>query len=217
MELLCRLWPGTPVHWTGKFRAPINGERLQPTPVQKGVPPFWIGGGSSRDTAVLAGKLGLKLMLPSAFGRPDKFVAIAGMYREAFKEAGHAHAPEVGACWHGWVGATSKEAHTRFKPRYGAYHAFTQALIKRVNPNPPPYLTAEFDYELLTTHGPAIVGSPAQFVDRLCTLSELLNADVNLIKMDMGGVPRDEYLEMVELVGREVIPQLTRLPALVAT
>jgi hypothetical protein len=26
--------------------------------------------------------------------------------------------------------------------------------------------------------------------------------------MDMGGVPRQEYVEMVDLVGRKVIPQL---------
>jgi len=28
------------------------------------------------------------------------------------------------------------------------------------------------------------------------------------VKMDMGGVPREEYLDMIQLVGEEVIPQL---------
>jgi alkanesulfonate monooxygenase SsuD/methylene tetrahydromethanopterin reductase-like flavin-dependent oxidoreductase (luciferase family) len=212
MELLCRLWPGKSLQWNGKFRPPINGERLQPTPIQKDRLPFWIGGGSSRETAELAGRLGLKLMLPSAFGRPDKFVAIADIYREAFAAAGHRHKAEVGACWHGWVATSGKKAHERFEPRYRAYHAFTQDLIKRVNPNPPPFFTGAFDYDLLTTKGPAIVGSPSQFIDRISELHELLKADVNLLYMDMGGVPRSEYLDMVEVLGNDVIPRLVATP-----
>ena len=106
MELACQLWPGEPVHWQGQFRPPITGQHLEPTPVQRDRLPFWVGGGSSPETAKLAGRLGLNLMLPSAFGKPDKFAPVADIYREAFAEAGHAHAPRVGACWHGWVGKT---------------------------------------------------------------------------------------------------------------
>jgi luciferase family oxidoreductase group 1 len=208
MELLCRLWPGKPLHWSGKFRPPIDGAQLQPTPLQQGVPPFWVGGGSSRDTAELAGRLGLKLMLPSAFGRPDKFVEASNIYREAFAAAGHAHASEVGACWHGWVANDGARARKVFEVRYRAYHAFSQAVIRQVNPDPPSYLTTPFDFEFLTTKGPAIVGSPDEFVDRLQALHAVLHADLNIVKMDMGGVPRQEYLEMVDLVGRKVIPQL---------
>ncbi len=208
MELLCKLWPGEPLHWQGRFRAPINGESLQPIPVQKDTLPFWVGGGSSRDTAELAGRLGLKLMLPSAFGRPDKFVDVANIYRDAYAASCHAGAPEVGACWHGWVALDGDSARARFEPRYRAYHSFTQKLIKQVNPNPPPYLSAPFDYEFLRLQGPAIVGSPGEFVDRLSSLSEMLGAEVNLVKMDMGGVPREEYLDMVQLVGEDVVPKL---------
>jgi len=208
MELACTLWSGKPVHWQGRHRPPITGEHLEPTPVQL-KPPFWIGGGSSPETAKLAGRLGVSLMLPSAFGRPDKFIPIADLYREAFAEAGHKHAPCVGACWHGWVARTDAIARERFEPRYRAYHAFNQAVIRSVNPNPPPYVTTPFDYELLSTKGPAIVGAPTKVADRLIELSELVGADLNLIKMDMGGVGREEYLEMVELLGAEVMPQLS--------
>jgi alkanesulfonate monooxygenase SsuD/methylene tetrahydromethanopterin reductase-like flavin-dependent oxidoreductase (luciferase family) len=212
MELACLLWSGEPVHWQGQFRPPINGQHLEPTPIQRGNPPFWVGGGSSPATAKLAGRLGLNLMLPSAFGKPDKFVAVADIYREEFAAAGHKHAPRVGACWHGWVGKTDAIARERYEPRYEGYHAFNQAMIKSVNDNPPAYLTSTFDYEFLSTQGPAIVGGPAKFADRLIELSNLVGADVNLIKMDMGGVPREEYVEMVEILGNEVVPQLNAQP-----
>lgn len=208
MELLCQLWPGTPVHWQGKFRPPITGQFLQPTPIQTARLPFWVGGGSSRSTAELAGRLGLNLMLPSAFGKPDKFVEIADVYREAFAAAGHKHEGQVGASWHGWVGKTDEIAHARYEPRYCAYHAFNQAMIRSVNPNPPSYLMMPFNYEFLSTQGPAIVGGPEAFAERLSYLCNLVGADLNLIKMDMGGVPREEYVEMVEILGSEVLPLL---------
>lgn len=216
MELICKLWPGESVHWSGRFRPPLNGEALQPRPIQSGRLPFWIGGGSSRDTAELAGRLGLKLMLPSAFGKPDKFIPVADMYREAYAKAGHAGQPEVGACWHGWVGETHEAAIARFHPRYQAYHRFTQALIKRVNPNPPPYLAAPFDFDFLRTEGPAIVGSPEAFAERLHDLSASLDADVNLIYMDMGGVPGDEFRDMIRLLGERVLPLLGSRDAAIA-
>jgi alkanesulfonate monooxygenase SsuD/methylene tetrahydromethanopterin reductase-like flavin-dependent oxidoreductase (luciferase family) len=208
MELLCTLWRGEPVHWRGRFRPPINGEHLQPAPITKDRLPFWVGGGSSAASAQLAGRLGLKLMLPSAFGRPDKFVPIVDTYREAFAAANHRHAAEVGACWHGWVAPNNEEAIKRFEPRYRAYHAFTQKLMRQVNPNPPAYLSAPFDYDLLRTKGPALVGSPSAVLDRLFELSRILGAELNLIKMDMGGVPPAEYNEMLELMASDVIPKL---------
>lgn len=215
MELLCKLWPGEPVHWSGQYRPPITGQYLQPTPPKRDPLPFWVGGGSSPATAQLAGRLGLALMLPSAFGRPDKFIEVANIYREAFAAAGHKHDARVGACWHGWVGKTDAYARERYEPRYRAYHAFNQAMIKCVHSNPPAYLTTAFDYDFLSTRGPAIVGGPQAFAERFTTLSTLVGADVNLIKMDMGGVPREEYVEMVEILGSEVIPLLnteTRAP-----
>jgi alkanesulfonate monooxygenase SsuD/methylene tetrahydromethanopterin reductase-like flavin-dependent oxidoreductase (luciferase family) len=213
MELAVKLWPGEPVHWAGKFRAPITGQVLQPKPIQHDRLPFWVGGGSSPETAKLAGRLGLNLMLPSAFGKPDNFIPIAQMYREEFARHGHKHLARVGACWHGWVARTDAIARARFEPRYQGYHAFNQRVVSSVNPSPPAYMTAKFDYEILSTKGPAIVGSPAKFADRLMDLSQRVGADLNLIKMDMGGVGRDEYIEMVELLGTEVLPQLTASPA----
>ena len=140
------------------------------------------------------------------------FVDVANIYRDAYAAAGHPGAPEVGACWHGWVARDTASAHERFEPRYRAYHQFTQALIRSVNPNPPPYLSAPFDYAFLCEQGPAIVGSPEAFAERLSRLAEMLGAEVNLVKMDMGGAPRDEFLDMIALMGEEVLPLLRGTP-----
>ena len=93
------------VEWNGQFRPPINGEELQPQPVQRAAP-IWIGGGSSPETAELAARLGFKLMLPSAFGNPAVFKPVAEAYRESYRGAGHDDRSRGG-----WVLARERGAH----------------------------------------------------------------------------------------------------------
>ncbi len=207
IELLHELWTSPDgVVWKGQFRPPINGEKLQPPPLQRAAP-IWIGGGSSPETAELAARLGLKLMLPSAFGNPAVFKPVADAYRESYQAHGHESDPEVGACWHVNVGPTSRAARDRWEPRYRRYHEWMITLLTAVNPTLPKHMKP-FDYDWLLSSGPAIAGSPQEVVDRIGELSELLGATTHLLYPDMGGMPQDELLDMVELLGSEVIPKL---------
>jgi alkanesulfonate monooxygenase SsuD/methylene tetrahydromethanopterin reductase-like flavin-dependent oxidoreductase (luciferase family) len=82
-------------------------------------------------------------------------------------------------------------------------------LLLRVNPAMPKHMIKPFDYEWLLENGPAIAGSPAEVVDRINTLSEMLGgATTHLLYLEMGGMPQSELLEMVELIGSDVIPAL---------
>lgn len=206
IELFDLLWTSGPLKWTGKFRAPINGEALQPAPLQPKTP-MWIGGGSSPETAEVAARLGFKLMLPSAFGNPAVFAPVADVYRQQYLEAGHDDGPEVGGCWHVNVAKNSQDAKARWEPRYSRYHEWMRDLLTSVNPVLPKHMKP-FDYEWLLTNGPAIAGSPAEVAQRISDLSEMLGATTHLLYLEMGGMPQTELLEMVELIGAEVIPQL---------
>ena len=206
VELLLQLWRGQEVNWTGKFRAPVEQFTLEPRP--EVVPRLWIGGGASESTTELAASLGLDLMLPSAFGNPAIFAPVVDDYLLRWEKYGHDRAPQIGACWHVNVGAKSQQARERWEPRYRAYFELMGKIIARVNPDPPAFIKKPFDFEWLTTNGPAIVGSPAEVADRLGTVSAGLKTDFNLVYFDMGGQPGTEYLDMVELFGTEVIPQL---------
>ncbi|GAA1268705.1 LLM class flavin-dependent oxidoreductase [Pseudonocardia aurantiaca] len=207
VELLVQLWSGKTVNWPGSaHRAPIEDFVLQPPPVRP--VPLWIGGGASESTSELAARLGLDLMLPSAFGNPEMFKPVVETYRERFAAYGHAHEPRVGACWHVNVGETSQAARARWEPRYRAYFEMMKEIIPRVNPDPPAFIKKAFDFDFLTTRGPALVGSPDEVADRLNGAAEMLSADTNLIYLDMGGQPPGEYRDMVELIGSRVVPQL---------
>jgi alkanesulfonate monooxygenase SsuD/methylene tetrahydromethanopterin reductase-like flavin-dependent oxidoreductase (luciferase family) len=206
-ELLSQLWSGESVTWSGRFRPSINGERLQPPPVQAEKDVMWIGGGSSLDSVELAARLGWKLMLPSAFGNPEFFVPVVEHYLAKWAEYGHAHEPEIGAGWHVWVGRDGQSARAAWEPRYRAYHEWMQNLLATVNPELPAHNARPFDFEWLTTTGPAIVGSPDEVVDRIGQLSERLKITTHLLYMDMGGMPDSELVEAIDLVGDKVIPQ----------
>jgi alkanesulfonate monooxygenase SsuD/methylene tetrahydromethanopterin reductase-like flavin-dependent oxidoreductase (luciferase family) len=207
VELLAQLCTGKSVTWPGSaHRAPIMDFTVQPTPV--GPMPIWIGGGASPSSLELAARLGLDLMLPSAFGSPAQFVPIVEQYRERYAAYGHSRPPRIGACWHVNVAETSQGARSRWEPRYRAYFELMKEIIPRVNPDPPSFINRPFDFELLTTRGPALVGSPAEVVERLATRADMLQADTNLLYLDMGGQPKDEFCDMVELIGEDVLPRL---------
>lgn len=210
VRLIIDLWSGRKITWGGKFRAPITDFAVQPAPAS--MPPIWVGGGASEETLRLGAELGLDLMLPSSFGNPTQFAPTADKYREMYAAAGHPGEPRIGACWHLNVDKTSQRARERWEPRYRAYFELFSAILHRVNPNPPAFAKKPFDFEQLTTRGPAIVGSPEEVTDRLATLSQALQADVNIVYMDMGGMPTAEFLSMVEMLGTEVLPRLPEDP-----
>ncbi|MDT7644500.1 MAG: hypothetical protein QOC75_1500 [Pseudonocardiales bacterium] len=207
VELLVQLWSGKEINWPGSaHRAAIEEFVLQPPPV--GGLPLWIGGGASESTAELAARLGLDLMLPSAFGNPEMFRSVVDTYRERFASYGHPRQPRVGACWHVNVAETSQAARDRWEPRYRAYFELMKEIIPRVNPDPPAFIRKPFDFDFLTSRGPALVGSPDEVADRLNSSAAMLTADTNLIYIDMGGQPAGEFRDMVDLIGSRVIPQL---------
>ena len=65
-----------------------------------------------------------------------------------------------------------------------------------------------FDFDWLTTEGPAIVGSPAEVTERIADLSALLHVTTHLLYMDMGGMAPAELYDAVDLFGAAVIPAL---------
>ena len=148
-------------------------------------------------------------MLPSAFGNPAQFKPVVELYRERFAGYRHGREPVVGACWHANVAENSRVARATWEPRYHAYFDLMNQIILNATPDPPPFVHRPFDFARLTTRGPAIVGSPAEVVDRLGTVAAELTSDLNLLSIDMGGQPAKEFVEMTELIGTQVIPQLT--------
>jgi alkanesulfonate monooxygenase SsuD/methylene tetrahydromethanopterin reductase-like flavin-dependent oxidoreductase (luciferase family) len=200
VELLVRLLREEDVCHPGGLRPALDHFTSRPRP--EGPLPVWVGGGSSRDTLALAARLGLPLMLPSVFAPPEDFVPAAEFYREAWAEAGHAGAPQVGAVCHCHVGPTTQQARATFEPHYRQYWGWVQDLVQAYTPNAP---RMDFDFETMLV-GPAVCGSPAQVVERIGEWDALLGLDRIAFYFDLGGMAQASVLESIERFGTEVIP-----------
>ncbi|WP_246086902.1 hypothetical protein [Nocardioides humi] len=125
-------------------------------------------------------------------------------YKEAFRSV-EGSQPRIGACWHVNVAPTSQQARERWRPRFTAYHDWFGSLVQSQTPG---FTSAPLDFEWTITHGSAVAGSPAEVTERLLYLSETLDIDTNLIYVDSGGAPLPEVLDMIDLLGHEVLPKL---------
>jgi len=202
VELLLKLLRHEQVHADGL--RPLHGETSRPRPY--GELPVWIGGGTSNKSIDLAARLGCPLMLPSVFAPPATFAPLAERYREQWQLAGHQTEPVVGACCHAHVAPNSQQARDRFVVWYQNYWEWVQRLVKSYTPSAG---ALPFDYHKLID-GPAIVGSPAEVVDRIGTTCELLELDRMIFMFDLGGIPDDVLFPTLELFGSAVIPALAR-------
>ncbi|NKB98220.1 MAG: LLM class flavin-dependent oxidoreductase [Pseudomonadales bacterium] len=200
VELLVRLLREENVRADGL--RPLQGETSRPRPF--GELPVWIGGGTSNESIDLAARLGCPLMLPSVFAPPEAFAPMADRYREQWALAGHSGTPIVGACCHAHVMPDSQVARKNFRVWYQNYWEWVQSLIKSYTPHAEAF---SFDYERLAA-GPALVGSPAEVVQRIEKSRELLGLDRMIFMFDLGGIPDEVLFPTIELFGAEVMSQV---------
>jgi alkanesulfonate monooxygenase SsuD/methylene tetrahydromethanopterin reductase-like flavin-dependent oxidoreductase (luciferase family) len=176
-----------------------GGLPVVPRPVQRPHPPIWIGGGLSAESADMAARYGLPLILPSLFRYPEDYLPMIDRYRERMREAGRADHIRVALPSHCWVDKTSQGARARLRPYLEQYVAFARGLRDGFG--------RPLDFDGLIG-GPAICGSPAEVVDRISAINERLGLDLHLLKMDAGGVPFEVLRTCLELAGSDVLPHL---------
>jgi alkanesulfonate monooxygenase SsuD/methylene tetrahydromethanopterin reductase-like flavin-dependent oxidoreductase (luciferase family) len=201
LRLVLRLLTEDEVSWRGEFRGPLNHVRLEPRPLQKPRPRINIGGGLSTVSADLAADLGLPFVLPSLFKFPEDYLPLVDRYRDRMVGNGFGDQVSVTFPFYLHLAPTSQQARARWRPYLENYVAFA-ADFRGVGAN------RGLDFDTLV-EGPAVCGSPAEALDRLATTAELLGLDRILVMVDLGGLPLSTVIEVIELMGAEVIPGLS--------
>jgi alkanesulfonate monooxygenase SsuD/methylene tetrahydromethanopterin reductase-like flavin-dependent oxidoreductase (luciferase family) len=173
--------------------------RLEPRPLQKPHPPLIIGGGLSRVSCDLAADLGLPLTLPSLFRYPEDYLPIVERYREGMAARGNGERTQLSYPSYVHVAATSQEARRRWRPYLENYVEFASDFRGPFG--------RPLDYDGLLK-GAAICGSPAEVVERVAEVNELLGLTRHYMMVDLGGLPSELVYEVIDLLGSEVLPQL---------
>jgi probable LLM family oxidoreductase len=203
LELLLKIRENTQVYWSGKHRAPLNGQSIYPRPLQNPLP-IWIGVGGTPASFARAGTLGLPLMIAIIGGEPHRFRPHIELYREAGRRAGHASEQlRVGLHCIGFLADTTQQAADDFFPGYA--HTFTEIGKER---GWPPTTRAQFD----ATRGPKgalIIGDAATVTEKILYINEALGG-ISRITFQMGvsTLPHPKMMHAIEILGGRVAPMV---------
>jgi probable LLM family oxidoreductase len=206
LDLLLRIRETPNVHWSGKFRPPLNGEGIYPRPLQTPLP-IWVGVGGTPASFARAGRLGLPLMVAIIGGQPRRFRPLIDLYREAGRQAGHPEEKlKVGLHVLGYVAETAQQAADDFFPGYA--RAFTDIGKER---GWAPMTRAAFEAQL-GAHGALFVGSADEVIAKAIATDEALGGIARLtFHMNVASLPQAELLSAIDIIGTTVAPAVRAL------
>jgi len=198
LELLLALRSSERVSWSGRHRAPLDGQGVWPRPVQDPLP-VWIAVGGTPQSVARAGLLGLPLTIAIIGGQPDRFVPLVDLYRRAAAEGGH-ETPPLAINTHAFVGADVADADRAFAPAYTTM----MGRIGRERGWPP--MTRDQYLALRSPRGALAVGGVQEVAEKILYEHELFGHQRYLGHMSLGTVQHADVLRSIERFGTEVAP-----------
>ncbi|MCH1884042.1 LLM class flavin-dependent oxidoreductase [Agrococcus sp. ARC_14] len=195
--LLRKLWSEPVVNWSGKHRTPLTGFTSTPAPLD-GVAPFvWHGSIRSPQIAEQAAYYGDGFFHNNIFWNKEHTERMVKLYRSRFAHYGHGEPEQafVGLGGQIFMKSTEREAKERFRP------FFDVAPVYGHGPS----------LEDFTEATPLTVGTPEQVIERTLGFRDYVgDYQRQLFLVDHAGLPLEEVLEQIEILGTEVVPVLRR-------
>ena len=196
-HLLRRLWREPVVNWQGQFRTPLQGFTATPAPLDD-VPPFvWHGSIRSVQIAEQAAYYGDGFFHNNIFWNKEHTAKMVDIYRRRYEQYGHGQADQaiVGLGGQVFIGETEQAAKDFFRPY------FDNAPVYGHGPS----------LEEFTDMTPLTVGTVEQVVDRTMEFVDWVgDYQRQLFLVDHAGLPLEVVLEQIEILGKEVVPEVRR-------
>lgn len=193
--LLHKLWREPVVNWQGKHRTPLTGYTSTPAPLD-GVAPFvWHGSIRSPQIAEQAAYYGDGFFHNNIFWNKEHTERMVKLYRSRFAHYGHGEPEQaiVGLGGQIFMKPTEREAKERFRP------FFDVAPVYGHGPS----------LEEFTEATPLTVGTPEQVIEKTLSFRDFAgDYQRQLFLIDHAGLPLEEVLEQIEILGTEVVPVL---------
>jgi alkanesulfonate monooxygenase SsuD/methylene tetrahydromethanopterin reductase-like flavin-dependent oxidoreductase (luciferase family) len=192
------------VTWSGKWRSPLDDQVLNP-PIPPGNVPVWVGVGGSPESVVRAARYGLPLMLAVIGGHASRFAPYADLHRRALEQYGFDPQP-VGLHSTGLIADTDEAAVAIQWPAWE--ETMTREGLRR-GWAPPTY--DRFLAEVAS--GSIYAGAPETMAPRIAESMRILGATRFDFAYAPGHVSHEHRMRAIELLGREVVPQVRELLA----
>ncbi|WP_051580197.1 LLM class flavin-dependent oxidoreductase [Pseudonocardia acaciae] len=201
-ELFRRLWRRNRVTWSGRFRPSLTDAEVWPRPLQRPVR-VWHGSATSRESVELAARYGDPLFSANVTNPIEPYAELVRHYRERWAHHGHDPADAlVGAGTAGfYLARNSQDALATYRPIFEA----RLRILARMGVEPV-FATLE-DF---VARSSALVGSPAQAIEKVHRYHAELGHEVMHVHADGDGLTPAEHRAALELFQGEVAPELRR-------
>lgn len=215
MEQVRLLLENEHVTHNGQFHQ-IRDVTSLPRPTQTPRPPFWIAALGTPQSFIEAGKAGHSVMaIPLAGG---KMTELLGLYRDAWRSAGHPGKGRVMLAFHMYCAPTTKEAADVARMPLNRYltslcdaaSAWTEGTTSKDYPGYDKIiagLRAE-TFESQVEKGAAWVGSPADIADQIADYQRRSGGfEIASLQVNFNTITREEAERSVRLLSETVIPR----------
>jgi len=200
LELLLRVRESVHVTWSGRHRAPLEGQGVYPRPVQEPLP-VWIAVGGTPNSVARAGALGLPLAIAIIGGMPEQFAPLVQLYYRAAEQAGHDPAGlAVSINSHGHIADSRQQALDESFPPM----AMVMNKIGRER-GWPPMSRGQFE-AASTLRGANYIGSPDEIIEKALFQHEVFGHQRLLLQLGVGTMPHRQMMHAIELLGTRVAP-----------
>jgi len=217
MQIIRKAWSEDTLSFAGKFFQ-IPEVTVNPRPVQKPLPPFYMAT-SSLDGVEVAARLGVNLFLPVHTRTPEQVVEYATAYWNGLKENRHDSKPrELGLLVPVHLAKTTAEAKTRSEAGVMSYFKtildlrldYTDWLTRRGVELPARLRTAAgamvgFD-TVCDKH--AVIGDSNYAIEKLKELTQRTGATNVLTWFNIGTVPHAAVKASMKQFAKEVMPNV---------
>ena len=209
------LLEGENVSSSGQFHSYRHVTSL-PRPTQTPRPPFWVAALATPESFVNAGKMGDSIMaIPLAGG---KMAELIGLYRDAWKSAGHQGKGRVMLAFHMLCAETGKAAaaiareplNRYLKSLVGAASDWTGGASSADYPGYDKIIAglARDNFDTMVEKGAAWIGSPDEICDVVADYDRLVGGfEIASMQVNFNTVPLDAAKDSMRLFSRHVIPK----------
>jgi alkanesulfonate monooxygenase SsuD/methylene tetrahydromethanopterin reductase-like flavin-dependent oxidoreductase (luciferase family) len=217
LKVIRAAWTQETLSFDGRFFK-IPGVVVNPKPLQKPPPPFYMAA-SSEEGVDVAARAGVNLFLPIHTRTRAQIADLSARYWSALKDFGHDRTQhELGLLVPMHIAATTSEARDRARDGVMGYYrtiadmraGYIDWLQSRGEPLPPRLLktaTGELTFERVCEEH-AVIGDAASAVPALKDWLGQTGASHLLAWINIGSVPHRFVVESMERFARDVRPQL---------
>jgi alkanesulfonate monooxygenase SsuD/methylene tetrahydromethanopterin reductase-like flavin-dependent oxidoreductase (luciferase family) len=201
-EVFQQLWRHNRITYDTRFRPPLLDVEVWPRPYQTPIR-VWHGSATSQESVDLAARYGDPLFSANVTNPIEPYAELVRYYRERWVHYGHDPAlATVGAGSAGYhAHRNSQEALRAYRPVFEGQLAFQKRLgLEPVFPT----------LEDFVERSSALIGSPAQVVEKVHRYHEHFGHSVLHLHADASGLTDAQHRASLELFQSDIAPSLRR-------